>query len=403
MKPNKRNNRMLRPTREKQDLNTFVLKDLNDLKEQHNAEEKRKNAEKEKLISDIQAYSKKLELLKEDKQASIEEAKNDNILFKVKSFFKKHYLGIGTTAGLLLIVGSSFQLGSIYGNYNAEKNQLVYSKKGTLLTNDSALNGLLNNSQNQSVIMTQIVNKLLKDEYGLTKKQQENVNKSIKKVKVQLGQYYKASIAQRGYDENTFKMTVENQVIVKDQIKKNYKPTNEQLKTKYNEIEKRYSINGIYITPTNEKVTENELTDQTNNLLKEIKDNKLDFKDAAKIKNDQIVVSGIGLNGNVLNDEISSNNYASLSNVIKNELEKHKENDVFVIKDLQYGNAIIKINQIKNKNSFKSEKSKLETEIKKQMSNNDEQQVLFIKKLLEKNNVKSNNKDVENVIKNSLN
>lgn len=364
------------------------------------------NPEEVKMVNDVQVdETVKVDLDKLSKRNDcleeiIDQVESDSKAENEKSPKKWKRIAVASGSVLLALVATgivSYELGI----NNGPGNVAISSKTGTVLKNDELYSEFVGNPENRSVILNELMNKLLHEKYGHD--QDKEAKERLDKMASQMGQEeFKTFLNSTGLTKEVYLMNVQNRLMIKDAIYNEYKPSKDMIKDKYLDLKNRYKITGIYVTARHQDTSQDDLNRETDEIKRKIESGELSFKDAVKIKTKDVVVSGIGKDDRVTNDEINSNDYVTLSTLVKEELAKKSEGDLFVVDDTKYGNAIIKVDKIDKKASLKKETPKLIKEIKTQMSLDNDQQALFVSKLFEEYKVKSDYQSIEQVIGNAI-
>lgn len=216
-------------------------------------------------------------------------------------------------------------------------------------------------------------------------------------------QLFQESLQYQGMTPQSYLDSLENVLILQNEIKKTYEPTKKEIKNYYKTIHPKYWIEGVYVTPHN-----NKYNDEAKDAIKEIKYNmkKDNFKLNSIVNSNKYKgcsISGIGLANSTQINQISSDDYGEIPSFIVNKLSKNtKENEIISGYNSDKGYYIAKVVKVKNRGTIKQEKSYIINQIKEEKSTDENYQTKFVAQLFKEDKVKSNNPEVEQQIQDMI-
>lgn len=216
-------------------------------------------------------------------------------------------------------------------------------------------------------------------------------------------QLFQESLQYQGMTPRSYLDSLENVLILQNEIKETYQPTKKEINNYYKTIHPKYWIEGVYITPYSNKYNDN-----AKEALKDIKCNinKSDFKLSSLVNSNKYKkcsISGIGLANSTQINQISSNDYGEIPSFIANKLNKDTKNgEIFSGYNSDKGYYIVKVVEVKKRGTIKQEKSYIINQIRQEKSTDENYQTKFVAQLFKEDDVKSNNPEIEQEIKDMI-
>lgn len=264
-----------------------------------------------------------------------------------------------------------------------------------ILSSDDLINSFVSSNTFSRTQMIEIIHSVLVERYG-----NKYSDKAQKRYQQNMGNKSNAEFEQslqlQGMTPQSYLDSIENFMIIQNEIYKTYKPSQKQLKNAYQRLHNEYWIEGIYLTKNTSSVSDQEI----NKIKSSIEKGNTSFKELNGKKDYHgFSVSGIGLNGSTVINQISSDNYISIKSDMKKKIDKIKVGEYITGYDSSYGHYIVKKVKVKKPGSFKDEKELLSKQIRYEKSNDVDEQTKFIQKLFNEEKVKGNTKQIREIIK----
>lgn len=271
---------------------------------------------------------------------------------------------------------------------------LIKSGNTEMLSKDEMIDSFVSSNQFSRTEMIEIIHSVLEHKYGTEyldeaqKRYQQLSNNTDKNS-------FEKSLQIQGMTPQSYLDSIENSLIIQHEIYKEYHPTEKEIKTKYDNLSDKYWIEGIYLTKINRSKTE-----EIDQIKDKIKDGKLSFKELRDEKTyDGYSISGIGLNGSLEVNQISSDDYIDLNSDMIEKIKDTKTGDCFTGYDSSKGYYIAKKIEVKKPESYQKEKERISKQIRYQKSIDNNEQTEFVSKLFKEEHIKGNTEQIQKIIK----
>lgn len=293
-------------------------------------------------------------------------------------------LGVGITAGTEAVVNSGQPHGTIIKTDD-------YSLKS-----GDAFNFLVKNPNNQQSLLGYTINKALLAKYPDSDKFVKQAKEKLDQVIKQFGgkARFDSALSAKNSNEEEYLLSIENVLIIKDQIKKSYNPTSSEIENAYKTLGNKMNVSGVIVTPTNSsdkksvaaaKSAADAMAGKGFNAQKMLKSTKL------------YTVTGINGMDGVSITGVNGNNNGNIPANVLSKL-KNKSAGSVVTADSSYGHYVVKVDKVVKKGSLSAEKAGIVSALKESAASDSTKQLHFSAKLLKDDNFKSDNAGIQKMI-----
>ena len=288
---------------------------------------------------------------------------------------------VGATC--LFVAGTTFT--ATHGNSDRLVQATINGHNKTLISKDEMLEDLTTSSAYSQAESISVLHAALVQKYGnkyVAEAQKIYLQDKGKKSTLEFSNQLKL----QGLTPRTFLYSLQNIQILQHEIEKTYKPSHSELETAYKSLpQHKYWLRGVYLTDNNGKNVSEKVKKQ---YIEAFESNQIER--LMKTAHAGYSVSGIGLGKNNINiNEISSNNYGTISPAVAHAIKDKKAKNIVSGVDPGKGVFVVQIYQVKDRGSFKANKDKLIRMVKEQKSQDTNEQTKLGQKVLKELNVRA--------------
>lgn len=306
----------------------------------------------------------------------------------------KKPVAIASIAGILIGAGVTAGVEGIA--HAGQPHGTIVKTDDYSLKSGDAFNFLIKNPNNQQSLLGYTINKALLAKYPNSEKFVKQAKDKLNQVVKQFGgkKQFDAALSAKNSNEEEYLISIENVLIIKDQIKKSYNPTASEINNAYKTLGNKFNVSGVIVTPTNanDKKSVAAAKEAASALAKK------GFDASKAVKSTSLyTVTGInGMDGTSINGVNGSNNGNLPANVLSQ--LKNKSAGSVVSADSSYGHYVVKVDKVVKKGSLADEKAGIIATLKETAASDSTKQLHFSAKLLKDDNFKSDNEGIQKMI-----